>query len=50
VEEHLRVAHRSQRPSDVANREILTVDVAEIKSRLAQRQPELMARFESLVG
>jgi 5-methylthioadenosine/S-adenosylhomocysteine deaminase len=32
------------------NREILTVDVAEIKSRLAQRQPELMARFESLVG
>jgi 5-methylthioadenosine/S-adenosylhomocysteine deaminase len=32
------------------NREVLTVDVQDIKARLARRQPELMARFEALVG
>jgi 5-methylthioadenosine/S-adenosylhomocysteine deaminase len=32
------------------NRQLLTVDVAEVKSRLARRQPELMARFEALVA
>jgi 5-methylthioadenosine/S-adenosylhomocysteine deaminase len=32
------------------NRELLTVDVEEIKSRLAERKPELMARFEALVS
>ena len=32
------------------NRQLLTVDVEEIKSRLMRRQPELMARFEALVA
>jgi 5-methylthioadenosine/S-adenosylhomocysteine deaminase len=32
------------------NRQLQTVDVEEIKSRLARRQPELMADFEALVA
>ena len=32
------------------NREVLTVDVEQIKARLARRQPELMGRFEALVA
>jgi 5-methylthioadenosine/S-adenosylhomocysteine deaminase len=32
------------------NRKLLTVDVEEVKLRLARRQPELMARFEALVA
>lgn len=31
-------------------REFLTVDIEEIKARLASRGPELMARFEAMVG
>lgn len=31
-------------------REILTVDVEEIRHRLARRRPEIMARFDALVG
>jgi 5-methylthioadenosine/S-adenosylhomocysteine deaminase len=31
-------------------REILTVDVEEIRHRLARRRPEIMARYDALVA
>lgn len=31
------------------NREILTVDIAELRARLSKRVPEIMARFDSMV-
>jgi 5-methylthioadenosine/S-adenosylhomocysteine deaminase len=32
------------------DREILTVDMEEIRHRLARRRPEIMARFDAMVA